>query len=351
MHARQHDINAPLPFSRRLLPTAPGGGFRDPDWWIWCGSCTRDDDGLYHLFASRWPRSYPWFTGYLSRSEVVRAVAEQPEGPFEFQEVVLPPRHASFWDGRITHNPAVIRWRDRWLLFYIGLTYEHPVIAPEELSNNNRWDSFARCVWWRLRIGMAVADNPAGPWQRPDRPTFAPRGITDDDGYWDYGVVTNPAPFIGHDGAIYFGFRTTPDGHLGIARADTPDEPFQRIVDGPILPKDYYVEDITIWWNGSVYEIIGKDASGHYTGHAHALLHGWSPDLQDWRIADEPLVLDREIAYSDGKTVPYAKVERATIMLQDGNPHALFCAVADGPREGGYLGWRGAWNVGIPLGP
>jgi len=349
MTQQQPKTNAPLPFASRLQPTLPDGGFRDPDWWIWCGSCTRNRDGLYHLFSSRWPRTYPWFTGYLSRSEVVRATAERPEGPFEFQEVVLPPRHPSIWDGRITHNPAVIRWRDKWLLFYIGLTFEHPVIAPEELSDNNEWDSFARCVWWRLRIGMAVADDPAGPWSRPDEPTFAPRGINADDGYWDYGVVTNPAPFIGHDGAIYFGFRTTPDGHLGIARAETPDDPFELIVDGPILPKGYYVEDITIWWNGSVYEILGKDGSGHYTGIEHALMHGWSPDLHDWRIADQPLVLNREIEYANGETVQYAKVERASVMIEDGKPHALFCAVADGPRNTTYLNWHGAWNVGIPL--
>lgn len=75
-------------------------------------------------------------------------------------------------------------------------------------------------------------------------------------------------------------------------------------------------------------------------------VHLW--DRQVGILADDSLVLDREIEYSDGTTVPYARVERATMMLEDGKPHALFCAVADGPREGGYLGWRASWNVGSP---
>jgi hypothetical protein len=290
---------APAPFAARLCPAPVGGGLRDPDWWIWCGSSTRDDDGRYHLFASRWPRSYPWFT--------------------------------------------------------IGLTYEHPVIPPEELSNNNRWDSFARCVWWRLRIGMATAPHPAGPWSRPQRPTLAPRGIGPEEGFWDWGVVTNPAPFIGADGALYVGFRTTPDGNLGLARAETPESPFERIGDGPLLPEGFYVEDIAIWWNGSVCELLGKDGSGHYTGRRNALMHCWSPDLRDWRVAASPLVLDRAIRYEDGRTIPYARVERATVLLEDGRPRCLHCAVADGMHDlddslaGGYLGWRGSWNAGIPL--
>ena len=127
-------------------------------------------------------------------------------------------------------------------------------------------------------------------------------------------------------------------------------------MDGPILPEGSYVEDITIWLNGSAYEMLGKDGDGHYTGRRHALLHCWSPDLRDWRLASAPLVLDRAIPYVGGRTVSYARVERATVLLEDGRPRCLYCAVADGvlapanSPTGGYLGWRGSWNVGIPLG-
>jgi hypothetical protein len=88
---------------------------------------------------------------------------------------------------------------------------------------------------------MASAPHPAGPWSRPAVPTLAPRGIGPEEGFWDWGVVTNPAPFIGADGAIYLGFRTTPAGRIGLARASTPDHPFELVGNGPILPEGFYV--------------------------------------------------------------------------------------------------------------
>ena len=54
----------------------------------------------------------------------MRASADKPEGPYRFEEVLLPPRGTEFWDGRMTHNPTIHRWRDNYLLFYIGTTYK-----------------------------------------------------------------------------------------------------------------------------------------------------------------------------------------------------------------------------------
>src|SRR5215217_7444136 len=82
-------------------------GFRMDGYWIWCPSIIRDDQGLYHMFASRWPDWLPMHPGWLTNSEVVRATATRPEGPYQFAEVVLPAREPEYWDGRSTHNPTV----------------------------------------------------------------------------------------------------------------------------------------------------------------------------------------------------------------------------------------------------
>ena len=71
------------------------------------------EDGRYHLFAARWPKELPFFDGYKVHSEVVRAASPTPEGPYEFQEVVLPARGAEYWDGRMTHNPTIRRRHTR----------------------------------------------------------------------------------------------------------------------------------------------------------------------------------------------------------------------------------------------
>jgi len=72
-----------------LLPAPKGGGFRMEGYWVWCGSVVKDEEGRFHMFASRWPTWLPMHPGWIVASEIVRAVADTPEGPYHFQEVVL----------------------------------------------------------------------------------------------------------------------------------------------------------------------------------------------------------------------------------------------------------------------
>ncbi|HKI87430.1 MAG TPA: glycoside hydrolase family protein, partial [Draconibacterium sp.] len=111
-------------FIDKLGPSVKNGGFKMEGYWVWGASVIRGEDGKYYAFASRWPKKYPFFNGYIFYSEVVRAVSDKPEGPFAFQEVVLKPRGSKYWDGRTTHNPTIHKSGDTYLLYYIGTTYE-----------------------------------------------------------------------------------------------------------------------------------------------------------------------------------------------------------------------------------
>ncbi len=62
------------------------------NYWIWGASAIKGPDGQYHLFASRWPKQYPFNQGYVYHSLVVHAVSENPEGPYRFKDVALPQR-------------------------------------------------------------------------------------------------------------------------------------------------------------------------------------------------------------------------------------------------------------------
>jgi hypothetical protein len=84
----------PVSFQDRLLPAPVGGGFRDPGYWVWCGTVVKGGDGKYHHFASRWPRGLPFGPHWLTNSEVVHSVSTTPEGPYQFVGVALPPRGA-----------------------------------------------------------------------------------------------------------------------------------------------------------------------------------------------------------------------------------------------------------------
>src|SRR5690606_5316694 len=112
----------------------PNAGFEMEGFWIWCGSPIRDENGIYHLFASRWPKTHTFSPYWLTHSEIVRAESITPEGPYTFKEVVLTSHDPLKWDGRMTHNPAICKWGGEYLLFYTGTTYDGPKPVPEDGS-------------------------------------------------------------------------------------------------------------------------------------------------------------------------------------------------------------------------
>eukprot|EP01031_Cornospumella_fuschlensis_P050935 gene50935-62295_t len=103
-------------FISRLQPAVVGGGFELPDHWVWCGAPIRGEDGNYHLFASRIPKTVLFHPHWLFMSEIVRAEPPTPVGPYKFAEVALAPRGGDFFDGRTTHNPHIRKVGDTYLL-------------------------------------------------------------------------------------------------------------------------------------------------------------------------------------------------------------------------------------------
>jgi len=340
------------PFADRLLPALKGKGFRQDGYWVWCGSVVKGEDGRFHMFAARWPKAYPFFHGYLAASEVVRASSDTPEGPYRFEEVVFPARGEEYWDGRMTHNPFILKWGEEYLLFYIGATYEGPV-PSREVMDRMRMDGpkNGRIFDWygSIRIGMARAHSVFGPWERPAEPTFN----VDPNG-WDSAVVTNPSPCIAADGRIFLYYRSGPC-RLGLAASAGPDKPFIRLSAKPVvdLGGDKRVEDPFVWWNGAVYEMVCKDLSGLVTGEFHAGVHLLSPDGLAWALAPKPKAWSRTMLWDDGSTTTQANFERPFLLFEGNQPRYLFAATADGPgphddRAGFYYA-ENTWNMVRPL--
>lgn len=343
-----------LPFHQRLQPAPINGGFRMDDWWVWCGSVVQGDDGRYHMFASRWPKQYPFFHGYLAASEVVRASSDTPEGPYQFEEVVLETRDHGLWDGRMTHNPFIIKRGDEYLLFYIGATWDGPMptradmdaMRSETAGPNGRFFDW----YGNIRIGMARAKSVFGPWQRPDEPT-----LTTNPNSWDANVVTNPSPCLAPDGRILLYYRAGA-AKLGLAIADHPDQPFARFADRPVVDpgEGLRIEDPFIWHDGERYQMVCKDLTGNITGEYHAAIHQHSSDGLNWTLAPEPKAWSRTMRWSDGTSTTQGSIERPYIVMnQAGEPGWLFAATANGPgphdgRPGHYWA-EDTWNMVIPL--
>ena len=335
-------------FYERLKPAPVGGGFALEDYWVWCGSVLRGEDGRYHMFAARWPKTLSFWPHYFMLSEVVHATADTPEGPYEFQEVALPARGEGCWDGRMTHNPTIHKWGDTYLLYYIGATFGGPLPTPATPVADGA--PLVGEIYRALRIGLATAKSLDGPWERRDAPILEPRP-----GRWDGALTTNPSPCVLPDGSVLLMYRSqAEDGgllHLGLARAEHFEGPYERLSDEPVLNFDAqgeHVEDPCLWWEAGQFHVLCKDLKGGLSGERGAGVYATSPDALHWTLADPPRSYARTVRWEDGTQTTLGQLERPQVLMQDGRSTHLFLAAADGP--GGFNNATRTWNLVIPLG-
>lgn len=342
-------------FPSLARPAPRGGGFRMAGYWVWCGSCIRDEaTGLYHLFASRWPKAYPMHPGWLLASEIVRATASAPEGPYAFQEVLFPARGAAYWDGRCTHNPHVTRCGEDYLLYYTGSTHPFPEVPEGALTpHEHPAVTVARS---NKRIGLATAKSPAGPWQRLDRPILRPRPDK-----FDSFLTSNPAPCVHPDGSVLLvyksrGYLPQPYGrhlhgqmHLGVARAPHWRGPYAAIRDTPVFASAAVeLEDPFVWRQDGRYLMIVKDMDGRACGESLCGACAVSDDGIDWQVLPGRKAWGRQVRWDNGTTDILGNFERPFLLFEGGRPTHLFGAVSEGP--GGIGAAVDTWNLAIPLG-
>ena len=92
----------------------------DGKYSVWGASMVKGEDGLYHIFYSRWPKDIGW--SWVTDSEIAHAVSVSPYGPWKFKEVVFHRRGKQYWDGWCTHNPTVHKFGNKYYLYYMGNT-------------------------------------------------------------------------------------------------------------------------------------------------------------------------------------------------------------------------------------
>lgn len=329
-----------LDLASMIRPAAPTAKFVDPDYYIWCGSMVKGDDGKYHLLYSRWPRKL-WHHAWVTHSEVAHAVADSPCGPYKHVDVALPARGPEFWDGHCTHNPTVIRARDgKFYLYYMGNRGDLKLEGKKlnMVHRNNQ------------RIGVAVADSPAGPWKRFDKPLIdvTPGGM-------DSLMTSNPTVCQGPDGKFVMVYKGVADKKplpfggpvlLLVATSDNPTGPFVKH-DKPVFVKEgvnFAAEDPFVFYYGQKYRAVVKDNAGHFTPAGKSLIQFESPDGLNWQLCPKPLVSKIEVKWQDGTTQKLNSLERPQVWLNEkGLPAALFCAVDEDNQR------NHSWNVAIPL--
>ncbi|MBD3375954.1 hypothetical protein GF406_13040 [candidate division KSB1 bacterium] len=331
-------------FEGNLGPAPVGGSFRMKEYIIWGGSVTKGDDNRYYMFASRWPKAVG-MGNWVVNSEIVLATSDKAEGPYRFEKVILPSRGSQFWDGMVTHNPSIHRYNGKYVLFYVGSTYDFK--KPASPVSREIYEQ----VWNTKRIGIAVSDSPFGPWKRFEKPILEPRP-----GEWDAAITSNPAAVIHEDGSVLLIYKSAPVPyparnknkalHFGVATAPHYLGPYKRMNAGQKInikgTKDAHVEDPCIWQANGYYHMVAKIFSKSLTGESGAGFYAYSVNGIDWSLPENPKAYSRMVSFSDGTKRQQTKLERPQVLVQDGHPTHIFFATAD-PE------WTDIYNLVIPL--
>jgi len=325
-------------FHSRLLPAPGNGGLRLDNYWVWCGSVIKGDDGKYHMFASRWPNATPFSPYWLTNSEIVHAVSSTPEGPYEFNDVALPPRGAEFWDGQMTHNPAIRKSGDTYLLYYTGTTYKGQ--RPSATNPVGETDALKLEAHQGERIGLATSKSPYGPWKRLDKPILdvVPNS-------WEQYLVSNAAPVILKDGRVmlyYKGVEKLRVNAIGLAIADCPTCEYKRVSNQP-LNMGIGAEDPFIWQEDGKFKALMLDTDRRYSPDKE-IFYAVSDDGRHWRVPRNSIAVSRKILWADGSTKKMNSTERPHVLIENGKPTHVFFATGETIN-----GKRYTWNMVIPL--
>ncbi|WP_269542231.1 glycoside hydrolase family protein [Cerasicoccus fimbriatus] len=327
-------------------PTSRAGALRQPDYWVWGSSAIKGEDGRYHLFTARWSKQVS-FLHWAANSEIIRSVADQPEGPYKFEEVVFGHEPDSGrWDAGAVHNPNIHYHDGTYILFYIGVNYPGPRPSTPDNPMTQQWAD----AWNTKRTGIATSKSIYGPWKRLDAPIMQPRA-----GQWDAAIISNPAACVREDGSVTVLYKSADVLHpvgqfpgrfrLGVAHAPHWSQPFTRLSDQPIQVVGYpdqHIEDPYLWHTGERYEMVCKDMGGEVVGQPQAGIFMHSEDAIHWHLGEPPMSYSRTVDFDDGTQTTFPKRERPQMLIENGKPTHLFNAILEKDANGNIAD---SWNL------
>lgn len=336
-------------------PASLTNGFSMDDYWIWDGSVIKGEDGRYHMFSSRWRKTLPMHPGWLLESEIVRASCDTPDGVFQLEEVVLSSRGAQYWDGRSVHNPQIIKYKDKYVLYYMGTTHPFPDVKPDEKIDLR--DPRVICARANKRVGVAVSDSIFGPWKRAEEPVFNTRPD-----HFDNFFVSNPAPCVTPDGKILLIYKARSYVNrpypeflhgkmvLGVAVADAPWEKHKAILDKPLFDgSDYELEDPFVWCNEDGYHLMAKDMNGNVCGEKFGGVYATSSNGVEWDFKVGTCFYSRKLLFDDGSEKELGNLDRPCLLFEEGKPVCAYFAVSDGADGKGFVNCNRTWSMPLKM--
>lgn len=313
-----------LNLSAMIQPADPALFVHDSTYYNWCNSIIKEDNGTYHLFYSRWPKSIGFYS-WLTHSEIAHSTATKPEGPYKTGKTVLKARKG-YWDNVTAHNVKIKKFDETYYMYYTSTN-----TGKEKLSENDLIEAvktgYSHKYWPLLRsnqrTGVATSQSLDGPWKRMDKPMIEPHG--------PIGTVTvNPAICQGEDNKYYLIIKgddlkaNKPRLIQAIGTSDSPTGPF-RLEDKPAFA-DIPTEDVSMWYdkNRKRYYAIFHAHGGDFIGLIT------SEDGINWQKAKHYEVCKKEVPLKDGTVMKVDRMERPFVYVENEVPTLLSFGVKKG---------------------
>jgi hypothetical protein len=311
----------PIPLSGKLSkdvwgaatvgPRDPNNGLEDTTmkhWDYWDGKIFRGADGKYRMFASRWDQALghnAWFV-----SKAVEAVSTSALGPYQDKGLCWPDN-----EGGKGHNVTAVELPNG----------SYAVVVSESRNGDVFRSSSIDGPWTYLGHISVNQDtfhslrNPGdtGPLQGP-----------------------NPRPWHGSNVSLIVG----PDGRFEIVQRsgqiliskdnilgpyDVQGDTIYRGLPG--LPQDHLdrLEDPVIWFSGGWYHILVNNWGDRRAYHIIS-----RDGITGWKFQGLAYEPDADfIRYTDGTVNHWNKLERPSVLIENGHVTAFTLAVIDVPKE------------------
>ncbi len=290
----------------------------DAGYSVWDSSPIRDEQGRVHVFATRWKALENPDMMWVRGSELIHAVADRPDGPYDLRVPVLVGDGSDrAWDSSAFINPKISRIGSHYSLCYTGCRAQ-------------RHDTQA--------IGMLLAESLDGPWHRVSQePLIAP--APDRSGF-DGHTCSGPSLVAHPNGQFWLYYRGRPvtEEHegarmpgrmtIGVAIADDLRGPYRKHPE-PVVQMEEDIEDPHVWHDGERFWMIVSRLGTSEPG-------GWIFSSEDGLNWSAP-----EVAYPSPLTfrnLPQ-RLEKPNLLYTNGRPSHLFTTMGACPEDNAYSGF------------
>lgn len=330
-----------LDLNSRLTKVSPSSIFELDDYYSWCPSVIKGDDGKFHMFYSRWPHGkrdttvnsmfyiFDEFSGWMMYSEIAHAVSNKLEGPYKHTHTILKGNgDPARWDRFTMHNPQVRKFGKKYYLYYVSNNY-NPEFQLADISKESlEWLRYNTTQCTGVLVANSLEDLINGKYQRMPDPLICPDKIK------TFEVTNNPSVTEGPDHHYYMMFksRTPTPGYMTmwIATSISPTGPF-TIRNAVFDNRDFACEDPCIWYDKTkrrFYAVLKNFTnSGKLTSQFGALVLLTSENGLNWVPATHTLVSNRQLIMKSGDTLQLENLERPFLYTNNnGQPAALLAA-------------------------